>query len=136
MSDVRFSLWSAIKAITTTAIFLGVISYLHQLEIAKQAERTRLTNLDDATRKVLVEQVEEIRVRLGRAPNDEAELEQLLGTSMPVVHDKSFSKPVPTAVHYHRTAKNSYKLQYEIWSTDDWIFDSTNPTAGWVNHYY
>jgi hypothetical protein len=70
--------------------------------------------------------------RLGRTPRDQAELEQLMGKPMPSVHDNGY----PTPIHYQRTSDTSYLLQYELFATDDWIYDSRKPDAGWVQHWY
>jgi len=79
-----------------------------------------------------VQDVEAIRERLGRAPQDTQEVESLLGRSMPRIQDGNFESPI----HYQRTGEDSFMLQYELWSTDDWIYDSTKPEAGWVQHFY
>ena len=63
---------------------------------------------------------------------DQEELEKLLKKPLPKVHDITYEIPV----HYRRTGKDSFTLQYELWATDDWIYDSTIPTAGWVQHFY
>jgi hypothetical protein len=51
---------------------------------------------------------------------------------MPVVHDGTYPRPIS----YYRNGENSFLLQYELWATDDWIYDSNKPTAGWVQHWY
>jgi hypothetical protein len=81
---------------------------------------------------MIVKEVEEIRARIGRAPKDQAELESLLGKPMPVVHDGTYETPI----NYWRTGEDSFYLQYELWATDDWIYDSKKPNAGWVQHFY
>jgi hypothetical protein len=91
-----------------------------------------LDALDDATVKSIVEDVEAIRAKLGRAPKDQAELELHLGRPMPVVHDGMY--PVP--IRYRCTGDDSFILKYELWATDDWIYNSTALSAGWVQHWY
>jgi len=105
--------------------------------VAKQrsAWREKLAQLDKQdveTLKQLVDDVESIREELGRAPGSQSELESILGRPLPKVHDGGY----PTSVNYRRTGEDSYTLQYELWATDDWIFDSANPDAGWVQHFY
>jgi hypothetical protein len=105
--------------------------------VAKQrsAWREKLAQLDKQdveTLKQLVDDVESIREELGRTPGSQSELESILGRPLPKVHDGGY----PTSVNYRRTGEDSYTLQYELWATDDWIFDSANPDAGWVQHFY
>ena len=68
----------------------------------------------------------------GRAPADQTELESLLGRPLPNVHDNEF----PRTVHYHRLDADRFQLHYELWATDDWIYDSAKPDAGWVQRWY
>jgi hypothetical protein len=121
---------------TSIAVCLAILSLLigmlHRREVARQVEMQRLAELDRVTVASIVDEVEAIRVGLGRAPNDEAEVESHLGKPMPVVHDGKY----PTPINYSRTGENSFILQYELWATDDWIYNSENPSAGWVQHFY
>jgi hypothetical protein len=98
----------------------------------RQDETKRLLNLDNKTRAAIISDVNSVRSNLGRAPVDQAELESLLGKSMPVVHDRLH--PVP--IIYERTGRNSFILHYELGATDDWVYDSEKPNAGWVQHSY
>ena len=102
------------------------------------AERAYQAELDRVVLRELVMEAETIRARLGRAPRDQVELESLLGRPMPQVHDESlyFGGASRPQVNYRRTGDNSFQLQYELWATDDWIYDSTKPAAGWVQHWY
>ena len=72
---------------------------------------------------------------LGRAPVDQAELESLLGRPLPCVHDSDLSG-LPTSVHYLRLDINRFQLKYELIATDDWVYDSAKPEAGWVQCWY
>ena len=102
------------------------------------AERAYQAELDRVVLRELVTEAEAIRARIGRAPRDQAELELLLGRPMPQVHDAGlyFGGVSRPQVNYRRTGENSFQLQYELWATDDWIYDSTKPGAGWVQHWY
>ena len=132
----RFSLRTLLTFVTVVAVCIGLLSasasYLVRREALKQAELARLAALDKATAVAIVEEVEAIRTKLGRAPTDEAELELHLGRKMPWVHDGVY--PVP--IRYRCTGDDSFILKYELWATDDWIYDSTLPSAGWVQHWY
>jgi hypothetical protein len=92
----------------------------------------RLAKKDSETIKQVVIDVEEVRAKLGRVPESQAELETHLGRKLPNVHDGVH----PTPINYWRTSDDSYQLQYELWATDDWVFDSRNPEAGWVQHFF
>jgi hypothetical protein len=101
-------------------------------EALRQAEAKRLLELDNKTRATIIDDVESVQSKLGRAPKDQAELVSLLGKPMPVVHDNGH----PAPIIYLRTGVNSFILKYELWATDDWIYNSDKPKAGWVQHWY
>ncbi|MEX2091792.1 MAG: hypothetical protein WD971_03895 [Pirellulales bacterium] len=126
------SLRGVFVIVTVAAILLGAIGYARLRAARWQVELARLAKLDQTTKKEIVAEVEAVRAKLGRAPADEAELESLLGKPLPVVHDNGY----PTPINYYRTSENSFMLQYELWATDDWIYSSDAPTAGWVQHWY
>jgi hypothetical protein len=132
----QFSLRKLLATFTVIALCIGVASasarYAKRRDAIRRAELAQLDKLDDATIKSIVMEVEAIRAKLGRAPKDEAELEIHLGRPMPVVHDGIH----PTLINYWSTGEDSFMLQYELWATDDWIYDSTIPNAGWVQHWY
>lgn len=101
----------------------------------QRAWRTKLAQLaleDAETLKQIVIDVEDVRAKLGRVPDSQEELETLLGRKLPKVHDNGY----PTPINYWRISSDSYRLQYELWATDDWIFYSSNPGAGWVQQFY
>ena len=110
----------------------SVIAYLDNRQARKQEELSRFKRLDTATLEVLVRDVEAIRAKLGRAPKDRKELEEILGMPIPKIHDVRY----PIQINYLRTGDNSFMLQYELWETDDWTYDSKKPNAGWVQHFY
>ena len=114
------------------AVVFAVAAYFQRQASRREAELARLAELDRKTTSTIVKDVEAIRAKLGRAPKDEEELEMHLGRSLPVVHDYGH----PTPINYHRTGTDSFVLQYELWDTDDWIYDSASPQAGWVQHCY
>lgn len=131
----RFSLRALLVAFTIVALCVGSVSALvafsHRREAIKQAESKRLADLDRATLIAVVEEVKAVQARIGRAPKDEAELETLMGRAMPVVHDHGYA----TSISYQRTGNNSFILIYTLLATDDWIYDSNKPDAGWVQHW-
>jgi hypothetical protein len=133
---LQFSLRKLFRTITVLALLLGLIviaaKYLQRRDALRQAERARLEKLDRATVVTIVTTVESIRAQLGRAPADTKELEKLMGQPMPFVHDNGYPRPIS----YHRTGDDSFILQNELWATDDWIYDSKLPSAGWVQHWY
>ena len=98
----------------------------------RRAERARQAAEDKATAMRIVQEVETTRAKLGRAPADQEELEELLGHPMPHVHDLG----IEVQINYRRMGEDSFYLQYELWATDDWIYDSTIPNKGWVQHFY
>jgi hypothetical protein len=129
---IQFSLRGLLVVVSLIALCAGAVGLLNRREARRKAELAKLAELDKTTVVVIVKDVEAVRAELGRAPKDEDELETLLGRKMPVVHDNGH----PTPINYRRTGNNSFMLQYELWATDDWIYDSTIPQAGWVQHYY
>ena len=114
------------------AVVFAVAAYFQRQATHREAELARLAELDRKTTASIVKDVEAIRAKLGRAPEDREELEALLGRPLPVVHDYGHPRPI----NYYRTGADSFRLQYELWDTDDWIYDSTIPQAGWVQHWY
>ena len=133
---LRFSLRHLFIWFTVVAVFIGLLSagvaYANRRQEAKRARLAQLDEQDRVTLVSIVEEVEAIRRKLGRAPLDQAELVSLLGQPMPVVHDGE----TPCPISYYRTGENSFLLQYEHWATDDWIYDSKTSAAGWVQHWY
>lgn len=87
---------------------------------------------DLITAKQVIKDVDRICQMLDRAPQDQAELELHLGRKLPNMHDDG----VPRPIHYLRTGERTYLLQYELFATDDWIYNSSKPSAGWVQQYY
>ena len=128
----QFSLRTLIVIVTLVALPLGLIAYVNHRNALRRIELKRLAQKDKITVNTIVEKVEAIRAHLGRAPEDEAELESLLGEPMPVVHDNGY----PSPINYQRIGQDSFLLQYELWETDDWIYYSTKPESGWVQHWY
>ena len=101
------------------------------------SERTRQIELDRVTLRQLVENTHKICARLGHVPRDQVELESRLGRPMPQIHDDGIvGGRVERAVHFSRTGDNSFQLHYELWSTDDWTYDSTKQEVGWVRSFY
>lgn len=129
---LQFSIKTLLVVVTLSAIPLAALSYLIQRRNAWVAEIKRRAEEDKVTVKQIVIDVNAVCQRLGRTPKNQAELERIMGKPMPNVHDNGH----PTPIHYMRTSDASYLLQYELWATDDWIYDSKNPDAGWVQHFY
>jgi hypothetical protein len=128
----KFSTRGMLLGVMLIALCAAVAGCFVRRQERREAELARLAELDKVTVVEIVKVVEAIRVRLGRAPNDMAELEAILGRPMPVVHDGIHPRPI----FYHRISEKDFMLQYELWATDDWIYDSTAPQAGWVQHWY
>jgi hypothetical protein len=75
---------------------------------------------------LIVRDAEAIRAKLGRAPADQAELEELLQKPLPVfLHEYGESE-----ITYRQTGANSFHLVYFYW--DPWYYDSNTPNAGWI----
>jgi hypothetical protein len=134
----QFSLRALLLATTIVAFIVGLVSawarYSIRQEALRRAEEARIMALDKATVSTIVREVEAIRAKLGRAPVNEDELETLLGKEMPVVHEYGQER-IKWPISYRRTGDDSFRLHYEQWDTDDWIYDSTIPNAGWVQHW-
>jgi len=128
-----------LDVILAVAMSVTAVAWASYLWGYGTAERAYQAELDRVVLRELVMETEAIRARLGRAPRDQAELESFLGRPMPLVHDESLyfgGGASRSQIHYSRTGDNSFRLQYELWATDDWIYDSTKPAAGWVQHWY
>jgi hypothetical protein len=128
----KFGTRRMLLGIVPIALCAAVAGYFVRQQERREAALARFAELDKVTVVEIVKEVEEICVRLGRSPKDEAELEAILGRPMPVVHDGIH----PTPIFYYRTGEKDFKLKYELWATDDWVYDSTAPQAGWVQHWY
>ena len=130
--DYRYSLRTIFIVTAIVAIPLALISYAIQRRNAWLTEVARRAEQDKVTVRQIVIDVDSACEKLGRTPVDETELELHLGRKMPNVHDNGR----PTPINYFRLNDDSYMLQYELWATDDWIYNSNNPAAGWVQHFY
>lgn len=128
----QYSIGCLLLATAILALPVAGFSCLLHRRNAWRAEVERREKQDVLTVKQVVIDVETLCRKLGRAPKDQEELEFLLGTPLPNVHDNGY----PSPIHYMRTGETSFMLQYELWATDDWIYDSTKPEAGWVQHWY
>ncbi|HEX6960821.1 MAG TPA: hypothetical protein VF175_03065 [Lacipirellula sp.] len=51
---------------------------------------------------------------------------------MPVVYEEDH----PLPIMHSRTGQGTYQLIYTSFWTDDWIYDSRSPKAGWVQHFF
>lgn len=127
-----FSLRSLFLAVAVIAMCLAVAGYFVRRVTDRLADDRRHARLNSAALSTIVKNVEAIRSQLGRAPKDVVEVERLLGKPMPVVYDTGTRTPV----NYYRTGKNSFVLRYTLWESDDWIYNSKDPTAGWVQQFY
>ena len=129
---VRFSLRSLFTALFVASILLGALSLWMQREVRRQRELESLAKLDAETRQQIVKDVEAIRLKLGRAPKDEAELVSLMGKPMPMVHEESKDKIF--RINYYQTGEHDYRLSHLCWSTpgDYLIYESKTPKAGWL----
>lgn len=87
---------------------------------------------DDVVKAELVDRVDLIISRLGRLPDNENELEILMGYRLPSIHDGQRK----VGIRYKKMDEDRYLLHYELWATDDWVYDSSKPESGWVQHYY
>jgi hypothetical protein len=85
-TGVQFSLRTLLVGVTVIALLLGIVGYFTQRAAIRRSEPERLAKLDNATITEIVKEVEAIRLKLGRAPQDQEELETFLGKPMPVVH--------------------------------------------------
>jgi hypothetical protein len=117
---------------TLVAWFLCIFGGFGALGAMHRATVNRRAAEDAIALQQLVDDTNRIVKKLGRPPTDQEELERELGRPLPTVYDGGYESPV----HYQRVGKNAFYLQYELWATDDHIYESGNPTAGWVQKYY
>lgn len=128
----QYSVGCLLLSVTFAALLLAWLGYLFHLRNAWLAEVEMQQKQDKLTVRQVVVDVEAACKKLGHAPKDQEELESVLGKPLPNVHDDGY----PTPIHYQRTGETSFILQYELFATDDWIYDSSRPEAGWVQHWY
>ena len=128
----QYSIGCLLLATAIFAVPVAGLSYLLHCRNACLVEVERRTTQALHTVQQIAIDVEKLCKKLGRAPKDQEELESLIGKSLPNVHDNGY----PTPIHYWQTGDTSFMLQYELWATDDWIYDSAKPEAGWVQHWY
>jgi hypothetical protein len=116
--------------VLVVSLICGVGTLLgNQISKHRAAVEERTKTIQTALSKTATE-TEAIRAKLGRAPMDVKELEQLMGHSMPEFLGRS--------VEYRRTSANSYELVFFVeWFegfNEDWlVFDSRIPKAGWTS---
>ena len=126
----RFSLRTLLIVFLVAAPVLTLVamarnaSLRHDAKIAQQT-KTILAMLDTTAK-----EVESIRAKLGRAPANEKELEQLMGHPMPIA--------LKSPIQYAQTGPNSFSLAYYIewlegFSGDYLVYDSSKPGVGWVS---
>src|SRR5262245_12443876 len=106
--EYKFSLRTLLIIFVIASAFLGAFAYLRDLTERHRAERERLAKFDLAVEQQIVKDLEAICLKLGRSPNDENELESLLGSPMPVIH--AYGKEYP--IRYYRLPAGSYRLEY------------------------
>lgn len=128
--SIRFLLAITAMAAIPTA---GITCVANQHK-ARRLKVAQLEKQDAETLKQIVIDVEEVRAKIGRVPESQAELETLLGRKLPYIHDRLYPSVRPMPINYWRTDDDSYKLQYELQVTAYWIFDSRDPGAGWLQH--
>ncbi len=128
----QFSLRTLLICFLVASIFLALFAYIrnqylkHEADVAQRKE-TILLALATA-----VNDVEAIRAKLGRAPTDTHELEQILG--------RPFPETPAYELYYKQTGDNAFYLLYPIewiegFSGDYLIYDSNKPAAGWAVGY-
>ncbi|HEX2475005.1 MAG TPA: hypothetical protein VHK01_09670 [Lacipirellulaceae bacterium] len=128
----RFSLRFVFIAVAVLSPVVWFFAFLRNQEIERRARIEERTQSILATLEATVKEVEAIRAKLGRAPTDERELEQLMGHPMPTM-------PV-YRLYYRQTASNSFYLLFPIewvepFSGDYLIYHSNKPNVGWVVGY-
>ncbi len=129
------NLRAVVVALVVTLLLFGVMGGGFLLISSRQiteAQKAELSRRDEIAKAHLVDSLDRIRAELGRVPRDIKELEELWGEPMPKVHDNGVEVPI----FYHRLGDDHFLLQYELWATDDWVFDSDKPDAGWVQKFY
>jgi hypothetical protein len=124
---LQFSIRTLLYLTTVVGIALAGVMAIYQFrerQVAKyaaEAERNQLILLHAA------KDVEAICANLQRAPNDEKELEMLLGNPLPTLNDRG----AELRMFYYRTGETCFQLVVARWYTD-LVYDSKTPTAGWT----
>jgi hypothetical protein len=122
----RFSIRSVLLLTAVVAVFFACCSAVVRNEQRRRAESDRRDEVNAQVKASIVREAEAIRAKLGRAPEDQAELEDLLGKPLPAfLHEYGESE-----IGYRKTGVNSFHLWYSYW--DPWYYDSNTPQAGWV----
>lgn len=129
-SDERDRTQTLVKyAVITLSVlyFVALFSVLGVAYQRRQAEIDRLAELDRVTLRNLVREVDTICDELGRVPQDQEELEALMGKPLPQTHHLT----QPMEVYYHRRGVNAYELH--MFNTSGMrSYTSDKPEEGWV----
>jgi hypothetical protein len=123
-----YSLRRLLVVTAIVAVFVAGISSLARKQSRRRAEEFRVAKADAETRINLVKKIDALSAELGRVPEDERELVQLLGGPMPQVDVAGRA----VAIQYRRTGPNSFTLYHWEWEDADYyLYDSTASKAGW-----
>jgi hypothetical protein len=126
----RFSLRALLIVVVVVSLICAAGTLLgNRIPKHRASEEQRTKTILTALSTTATE-AEAIRAKLGRAPADVKELEQLMGHSIPEFLGRS--------VEYRRTSANSYELIFFVeWLpgfNEDWlVYDSSRPAAGWMS---
>jgi HAMP domain-containing protein len=117
---IQFSMRRLLVAVAIVAVVFACLAALQRRVSRRNAEIARLAKQSERTKVDIVERIDAIRVKLGRVPRDQAELEEMLGEPMPAAYEDGIAEPIT----YKRTGASSYRLKYTSYYDDDWNYVS------------
>ena len=126
----RFSVRGLLLVTVVVALIVAVFGGVLRDEARRRADEKRFAEEDAKTRTRLVDDINAICATLGRVPEDQNELERLLGGHMPEVH---LGPKTMISIFYFSPAKDRFKLNHLIIGNGDLlVYDSATPKAGWT----
>lgn len=125
----RFSLRALLIFASTVAVvftFVGLIVRSHEEAVARELREEKENRIALA---LVLTQFTDFQTKFGRIPKDLGELEEFTKAPMPKL--KKFGRELELRYHPEQHLL-VYPCAVDGWS--DWVYDSRNPKAGWVEH--
>jgi len=114
----------ALFSLVLLASWCVVVPSIGKTAISTRQSRETVTN--NAAMANAVDQIEALRIALGRVP-EESELDDLLTEPLPEINWDGWN----TRIKYHKNGDDNYLLWYTNW--DVYYYDSSTPERGWYS---
>jgi hypothetical protein len=119
----------------SVSLIVPLLWFLEVVPLAEDALHARMARRHDqnaATMQKLVDDVDAVCARLGRAPESEGELAALLGGAMPQIDLGSTVSPI----HYSRLSPDRFQLRFGNANWNISVYDSQTPKRGWYEERF